>query len=181
MGETAFFGYQEIGEKGFIRWSLEYTMEPIIECFLAIPPSARYVRPLGKLNAPCCVLGHIALNEERLLKGFAQGITDVRCPFPQNLFDLSQPPAEEQVRDHIPDSSTLVAYWREVRTATLAYLDSLTAEGLRRRAERSILREGENNRDNPIREFFIMAIQHQNCHWGYLRAICGLLDAKVLR
>jgi len=37
MTEDTFFGYRDIGEKGFIRWSLDYTMEPIIECFLAIP------------------------------------------------------------------------------------------------------------------------------------------------
>ena len=71
MGEETFFGYQDIGEKGFIEWSLGYTMDPIIECFLGIPEERRYERVLDKLNAPCCILGHIALNEEDLLKGLA--------------------------------------------------------------------------------------------------------------
>jgi hypothetical protein len=50
---------------------------------------------------------------------------------------------------------------------------------LRQRPEKSTLRDGDGNRDNPIREFFIMAIQHQNCHWGELRAICKILGVPV--
>ena len=57
MGEETFFGYQDIGEKGFIEWSLGYTMDPIIECFLGIPEDRRYERVLEKLNAPCCFFG----------------------------------------------------------------------------------------------------------------------------
>jgi hypothetical protein len=176
MTEEVFFGYRDIGEKGFIGWSLGYTMGPIIECFEAIPEAHRYRRPLGKLSAPCFILGHVALNEEALLKGFARGIAERRCPFPPALFDVHRPPDEQQLREAVPDSSRLVDYWRAVREDTLAYLSELTPEALRSRPAASILADGDGNRDNPIREFFIMAIQHQNCHWGELRSICKILD-----
>lgn len=174
MAEEVFSAYGDIGEKGFINWSLGYTMDPIIECFEAVPEERRYERPLGKLNAPCFILGHIAMNEENLLKGFAQGISQRRCPFPPRLFDVFHPPGEEQLREAIADSSKLVDCWRAVREDTLAYLKGLTPEALRSRPPASTLPENDGNRDNPIREFFLMAIQHQNCHWGELRAICKI-------
>jgi hypothetical protein len=177
-GET-FFGYEDIGEKGFIRWSLAYTMEPIIECFLAIPETQRYQMVDGKLPPPCSILGHIARNEEFLIRGAAQGNGEFRCPFPARLFDTVDTPAEAELRAGIPDSERLVDYWRDVRADTLAYLDGLDPELLRQRPGKSVLPEGSGNRDNPLREFFLMVIQHQNCHWGELRAICKLLGAPM--
>ena len=179
MTEEKFFGYQDIGEKGLIKWLLDYTMEPIIECFLAIPEDQRYRAVLDKLPAPCRVLGHIALNEELLIGGFVQGVPERRCPFPGRLFDIFQTPTEEQLKEGIPDSEQVVGYWREVREDTVRYLDGMPTDDLRRRPAESILPEGGGNRDNPIREFFIMAIQHQNCHWGELRAICKILGAEI--
>ena len=179
MTESTVFGYRDIGEKGFIRWSLDYTMDPIIECFLAIPEDRRYGTVLDKLPAPCRILGHIALNEEMLIGGFAQGICRRRCPFPQRLFDVQRTPTEEQLREGVPDSKRLVAYWRAVREDTFRYLDSLSADDLRHRPTESILPKGSGNRDNPIREFFLMATQNQNCHWGELRAICKILGAEM--
>ena len=179
MTEDTFFGYQDIGEKGFIKWSLDYTMPPIIECLLAIPEDQQYRTVLDKLPAPCRILGHIALNEEALIRGFAQGIRERRCPFPPQFFDVFQSPSEEELRDGIPDSEQLVAYWRDVRKDTHRYLDGLAPEALRGRPEKSILPDDDGNRDNPVREFFIMAIQHQNCHWGELRAICKILGADM--
>ena len=174
MAEETFFGYEDIGEKGFIKWSLDYTMGPIIECFLAIPEDERYRTVLDRLPAPCRILGHIALNEDSLIQGFAQGIRQRRCSFPVRLFDVRESPSEQELREGIPDSERLVAYWREVREDTHRYLADLTPEVLRQRPEKSFLPEGDGNRDNPVREFFIMAIQHQNCHWGELRAICKI-------
>ena len=179
MTEETFFGYEDIGEKGFIKWSLDYTIDPIIECLLAIPEDQRYRTVVDKLPAPCRILGHIALNEESLIGGFARGIRERRCPFPERLFDVFQSPTEEELREGIPDSEQLVAYWRDVREDTLRYLDSLSTDDLRRRPANSILPEQDGNRNNPVREFFIMAIQHQNCHWGELRAICKILGAEI--
>ena len=179
MAEEALSGHQDTGEKDFIEWSLGYTMDPIIECFEAVPEKRRCERPLGKLNAPDFILGHIALNEENLLKGFAQGISQRRCPCSPRLLDVFHPPAEEQLREAIPDSSKLVDYWRAVREDTLAYLKGLTLEALRSRPAASTLPDGAGNRDTPIREVFILAIQHQNCHWGELRAICKIMDAPM--
>ena len=179
VSEEPFFGYQDIGEKGFIRWSLEYSMEPIIECYLAIPPDLRYGRPMERLSAPCRILGHIARNEESLLRGCAQGIAESAFAGSRAVFNLSQAMTEQQLREQIPDTSIGVDYWRQVRKQTLEFLDGLTGEDLRKRPVRSTLRQGDGNRDNPLREFFLMAIQHQNLHWGGLRVICRLLGVAV--
>ena len=179
MTDETFSGYEDIGEKGFIKWSLDYTMDPIIEGFLAVPDAQRYKAVLDKLPAPCRILGHIALSEEGLIQGFAQGVRERRCPFPQHLFSVFQAAGERELRDGIPDSEQLVAYWRDVREDTHRYLDSLAPEVLRQRPDESTLPDGDGNRNNPVREFFIMAIQHQNCHWGELRAVCKLLGVDM--
>jgi hypothetical protein len=179
MAEETFFGYQDIGEKGFIRWSLSYTMEPIIECFLAIPETQRYAPVADRLPPPCAVLGHIARNEEFLIQGIAQGIAPGRCPFPAPLFDTARFADAAELRTCIPDSEAVVTYWRDVREDTLRFLDGLAPEDLRRRPARSVLPEGDPNRDNPMRELFLMVIQHQNCHWGELRAIGKLLNTPM--
>lgn len=179
MSEESFFGYKDIGEKGFIEWSLQYTFDPIVECFEVIPEKQRYERMHEKLNAPCHILGHIALNEEDVIKGVAHGISERRCPFPRHLFDPRKPPSGVELREGISDSSQLVEYWRAVRKGTLEYLRALDSADLSKPARKSTLPEGAANRDNPIREFFIMTIQNQNCHWGELRAICKMLDLPM--
>ena len=40
--------------------------------------------------------------------------------------------------------------------------------------------EGGPNRHNPIREFFIMVIQHQNYHWGQLRTVARLYSKEQI-
>ena len=73
----------------------------------------------------------------------------------------------------------MVEYWRRVRAETLAYLRSLSPKDLRSRPRESTLPEDDGNRDNPVRELFIMAIKDQNCHWGDLRSICKILDVPT--
>ena len=181
MGKTTVSGNQNAGKQGFIEACLESTMEPIVGCFLAIPEAQRYTRALGTLSAPCCVFAHIALAEERMLKGFTCGIAESRCPFPRDLFNLSQPPTEEQLRQAVPDTSKLVDFWRDVRKDTLEFLKGLTPEDLAKGAERSILPDGHPRRDNPIRDYFMMAINHQVGHWGVLRAISTVLGVTPRR
>ncbi len=186
MTDETFFGYQDIGEVGFIEWSLAYTFEWIIECYQAIPVERRY-EPLaagdgagaGRLTPACSILGHIALNEEGLLKGFAQGIAERTCPVPRDACDVFRTVEPDALRRMVPDTEVIVDYWRAVRAETLAFLRTLTAEQLRSRPASSTLAEGDPNRDNPIRELFLMAISHQNCHWGELRATAKLLSLPV--
>jgi hypothetical protein len=182
MSQETFFGYQDIGEKGFIKWCLSYTMDWVIDCFLSIPEPRIYTRLFGELNAPCWIFGHIALNEEGLIKGFAQGIREHACPYPTRLFAGWKVPTEVDFYEAHVRSEVLVDYWRAVRVDTLAYLDALPAGDLAKVPVQSILPDDDGNRHNPIREFFIMAIQHQNYHWGQLQTIAKLLqtDAGIL-
>jgi hypothetical protein len=179
MSEETFFGYQDIGEKGFIKWSLDYSLDRMIDCFLSIPEPQIYVRLFDELNAPCWILGHVALNEEGLIKGFAQGIRERICPYPTRLFDGWAVPTEAEFHEAHVSPQGLADYWRAVRTETIRYLEDLSEDGLKRPPVRSILRDDEDNRHNPIRAFFIMAIQHQNVHWGQLQMIAKLSQKGV--
>ena len=175
MSLETFFGYQDIGERGFIKWCLDYTMDRVIDCFVSIPEPQIYVRLFGELNAPCWIFVHIARNEEGLVKGFAQGIHDHICPYPTRLFDGWVTPTEAELREADVRPQVLVDYWRTVRADTLHYLDTLSDADLAKVATRSTLPDDDGNRHNPIREFFIMAIQHQNYHWGQLQTIAKLI------
>jgi hypothetical protein len=179
MTQETFFGYQDIGERGFIKWCLDYTMDRVIECFMSIPESQIYTRPFGEVNAPCWIFGHIALNEEGLIKGCAQGIRERICPYPSRLFDGWKVPSETDFYAADVRSQRLVDYWRAVRADTFAYLDMLTDGDLAKIPVQTTIPDGSANRNNPIREFFIMAIQHQNYHWGQLQTIAKLIHSDI--
>jgi uncharacterized damage-inducible protein DinB len=179
MPQETFFGYQDIGEKGFIKWCLNYTMDAVIDCFLSIPASHSFTRLFGELNAPAWIFGHIALNEEGLIRGFAQGIRERMCPYPARLFDGWAVPTEEEFHEAEVRPEALAEYWRAVRAETLDYVDALSEADLAKEPVRSILPHDDANRHNPIREFFVMAIQHQNYHWGQLQTIAKLIETGV--
>jgi hypothetical protein len=166
-------GYQDIAEKGFIKWCLDYGFEPIIRCFLSIPEARLYSR-MGELNPAIWIFGHIAVNEEKLMRRFARDIRELTCPYPCTMFEGSATTSEQQLREIEISREELVEYWRKVRADTHAFLESLTGHQLAAPAEKSTVPADAPNRGNPIREFFIMAIQNQYIHYGHLDAISRL-------
>ena len=56
----------------------------------------------------------------------------------------------------------------------IRFLDALSSGDLAKGPAQSTLRDDDGNRHNPIREFFIMAIHHQNYRRGQLRMVAKL-------
>jgi hypothetical protein len=69
-----------------------------------------------------------------------------------------------------------VSYWRVVRQQTQDYLGKITDADLGKVPETSLHPPG-GNRDNPIREWSIMTIQHQNKNQGELCIVKRLIAA----
>ena len=167
------FMYTDISERELIKWMLGYTMDWIIETFEAIPDDAMCVRPRPNINAPAWIFGHIVVTERFHVGGVLEGVNDIPEEF--RVF-RARKPTEEQIRAAFKSKAWLVDYWRDVRAKTEAYLDRITDADLKEvPGDETVLPDGDPNRGNPRREWFVMTIQHQNCHWGELRVIEKLL------
>jgi hypothetical protein len=167
------FMYTDMSERDLLKWTLNYTMPWVIETFEAIPDHAICVRPRPNINAPAWIFGHIVMTERCHVGGVLQGVSD--WPEEFNVFRAPKP-AEEQIRAAFKSKASLVDYWREVRAKTEAYLDRITDADLKEvPGDECPLPDGGPNRQNPRREWFVMTIQHQNCHFGELRMIEKLL------
>jgi len=88
-------------------------------------------------------------------------------------------PTKEEVLKALGSREGLVAYWQEVRKQTHAYLNSITDEVLQEVPKRTLLPDNDPNRHNPIREWFVMTIQHQNMAWGEIHMIRRILESGV--
>lgn len=169
------FMYTDMSERELIKWTLNYTMPWVIDTFEAIPDGAMCVRPRPNINAPAWIFGHIIVTERLHVGGVLEGVNDIPDGF--GVF-RARKPTEEQIRAAFKSKAWLVDYWREVRAKTEAYLDRITDADLKEvPGKECALPENDPNRGNPRREWFVMTIQHQNCHWGELRAIQKLLAA----
>ncbi len=166
------FMYTDMSERELFKWLLNYTMDWAIRTFETIPDDALCVRPRPDINAPVWIFGHIAVTERFHVGCVLEGVDDI----PEAFWLFRAPdPTEEQIREVVESKEALIAYWREVREKTEAYLDRIADADLKGIPESPGLPPGDPNRDNPRREWLVMTVQHQNCHWGELRAISKLL------
>ncbi len=170
MDQTPFM-YTDMTERDLLRWVLDYTMPWVIETFEAIPDDCLAVRPRPHINAPGWIFGHIAVTERVHVGHALEGADDVPGSF---AVFRSAAPIEEETRQAIESKASLVDYWREVRAKTRTYLDRISDEDLKEIPAHSLLTH-EDNRYNPVREWFVMTIQHQNLHWGELEIIGKLI------
>jgi uncharacterized damage-inducible protein DinB len=166
--------YTDMGERALLAWQLDYTMSWVIGAFEAIPEDALCRRPRANINAPGWIFGHIAVTERLHVGGFLEAVHDIPDGF--DVFRAPHP-AEQDIRRAIDSADALIDYWRAVRRKTRAYLDRITDADLKQVPARSLLRDDDPNRQNPIREWFVMTIKHQNQHWGQLEIIARLLAA----
>ena len=168
--------YTDMSERDLMKWMLDYTTPWIIETFQGIADDRICVRPSENINSAGWIFGHIAVKERIHIAGLAQGINDIPKEF-YMFHGFPPPPTEEQLREVIRSREILIDYWREVRQRTYEYLAELSDADLKKVPEKSVIADGEPNRDNPIREYFVMTIQHQNCHWGQLQIIQNLWES----
>jgi len=168
------FMYTDISERELIKWTLGYTMGWIIDTFESIPDDAMCVRPRPNINAPAWIFGHIAATERKHVGMALEGVNDI--PEAYRIFHCVRWPTDDEIAAAVESKQALIDYWRHVRSKTEAYLDRITDADLKEvPGGECLLGEKDPNRQNPRREWFVMTIQHQNCHWGELRVIEKLL------
>ena len=171
MRFTDNFMYTDCGEAGTLLWSLDYHFKKILSEAEGITPENLYRRPTDYLSPPGWILAHMAVKERDHIAGFAQGANDV--PRKYGIFrgnpkgDL---PPKEKMHEALPDVSSIISYYREVRAKTTVFLESLNDEDFK-----SV--PGYINQD-PLREFFVMTIHHQNYHWAQLRLAQRILSTR---
>ena len=168
------FMYSDISERQFIKWTLGDTMGWIIDTFESIPDEALCVRPRPNINAPAWIFGHIAVTERKHVGMVLEGVDDI--PEAYRIFHCARRPTDDEIAGAVQSKQALIDYWRDVRVKTEAYLDRITDADLKEvPGDETGLRDDDPNRNNPRREWLVMTIQHQNCHWGELRVIQKLL------
>jgi uncharacterized damage-inducible protein DinB len=174
MSEKPFM-YRDMTECELLRWALDYRMDPVIDTFRSIPEEHAWVRPRPNVNSSAFIFGHIAVTERSHIGRFLQGVEDIPATF--RPFRASRP-KDEDIRAAVASKEALIDYWREVRAKTHGYLDRLTDADLKKVPETSALPVDDPNRGNPIREWFIMTIEHQNQHWGQLEIIAKMVEDR---
>jgi hypothetical protein len=170
--------YTDMSERDLLKWQLDYTMPMIIKDFEAIPDDKLGWRPAKKTRSAGQIFGHIIATERAHIRGFVQGIDDSGKD--AKLFHslTSCDPDEDSVLRAIPSKEELVTAWREVRKQTHEYLDSTTDEDLKNIPQKTLLPDNDPNRNNPIREWFVMTIKHQNMAWGEIHMIRRILESN---
>jgi hypothetical protein len=173
------FMYTDLSERQLLGWQLDYTMDRVIRTFESIPADVLYARPRPNINAPAWIFAHIVAAEQGHVGACCQGVEAT----PDRLKGLHRkahlPPGE--LAAALGPRAALVAAWREVRQRTHAYLDRIADADLKRVPAKTLLPDGDPNRDNPVREWFVMTILHQNLHHGELHIIAKLIEADRLQ
>lgn len=172
---------KEMSERGIILSCLDYRMPLAVGTFKAIPEDKVAERPAKGVDAPGWVFGHIAVTERVHVGMYIQGVDDV--PARYKLFYVQargcdQGVTEAELRNAIESKDALISYWEEVRRKTTEYLNSITDADLRVVPGKSLLPPNDPNRENPVREWFIMTICHQYSNWGRLEVIEKLISAR---
>ena len=168
------FMYTDMSERDLLGWNLNYTMERVIAAFEVIPQDRLCVRPRPNISAPAWIFGHIVVTERFHVGWVLEGVDDVPEPF---WVFRDMDPDDEKLRQAVESRQALIDYWREVRGKTESYLARITDADLKEVPTDSLLPDGDPNRQNPIREWFVMTIQHQNVHMGQLEIIAQLIEA----
>ena len=169
--------YRDMSERDLLKWTLDYTKPWVIGTFESIPDDRLAVRPRPNINAPGWIFGHIVVTERTHVGRFLEGVDDV--PEPWRTVFRAPKPTEAEIRQAIASKADLIDYWHGVRAKTHAYLDRVTDADLKGVPQNTLLTDDDPNRHNPIREWFVMPIQHQNGHWGQLQIIAKLIAADA--
>ncbi len=159
------FMFTDCGERATLLWLLDYHFKKILHSLDGVPAEALFCRPVEYLNPPGWILAHMAVKERDHIAGFAQGANDV--PAKYTIFRGGKLFSKDEMETAITDGAEIVRYYERVRAKTANYLATLEDSDLKNVP-------GYVNQD-PIREFFVMTIQHQYYHWAQLEVIRKLL------
>jgi len=169
--------YTDMSERAFILWNLDYTMDRVIETFVAIPDGWLSKRTRPNIPPAGWTFGHIAVTERVHVGRYLEGIDDIPSEF--NIFYPVPPPvvipSEAELAKVIKSKDQLINYWRHVRQQTTDYLKNITDADLKTIPKKTLHPKDLPNSSNPIREWFVMTIQHQNYNWGRLEIVKRLI------
>jgi hypothetical protein len=171
------FMYSDMTERQLLKWQLDYTMPMILQDFRAIPKDKLAWRPARKTRSAGQIFGHMVVIERTHVGMFLQGVNDIPAQYRVFGSLTHCDPTEAEVLEAIGSREQLIAYWQEVRTKTHRYLDGIADEDLKQVPVTTLLPENDPNRQNPIREWFVMTIKHQNMAWGEIHMIRRLLES----
>ncbi|MDA3798722.1 MAG: hypothetical protein PF692_06545 [Kiritimatiellae bacterium] len=169
--------YTDMKETQFIKWNLEYTEPYLIETFKSFPENTLLTPPKKGMEPPALIFANRIVKEAIHIQGFNQGKIDV--PEDYKCLLWWQGASSEEKLKSISNRDDLIKFSEQVRASTCAYLDSLSDEKLKDIPEKSILKDNDPNRGNPIREAFVMTMYQQNVVWGKLIAIKETLDIPL--
>jgi hypothetical protein len=172
------FMYSDMSERDVYRWQLDYTMPMNIGDFEAIPDDKLGWRPAERTRSAGQIFGHIIATERKHVRCILQGLAEHEKD--EGLFRTLTfcDPHEKDVLRAIPSKDALITEWRHVRAQTHEYLDSITDEELKSVPGKTVLSDDDPNRHNPIREWFVMTIKHQNMAWGEIHMIRRILESS---
>ncbi|MBN2713502.1 MAG: hypothetical protein JXR97_13865 [Planctomycetes bacterium] len=165
--------YTDMKETQFIKWNLEYTETYLLETMKSIPDDKFLVPPRDGMEPPAIIFANCIIKEAIHTQGFNQGKIEIPEQF-KCLLPWQGAAAEEKIKA-VSNREELTKLFKQVRAATYAYLDSLSDGDLKKVPAKSILKDGDPNRGNPVREAFVMSIYTQNVTWGKLIAIKEML------
>lgn len=166
--------YTDMSECDLFKWQIDYTMPKIIDDFKAIPDNKLGWRPAKRTRSAGHIFGHIPVTERKHVGMIIQGKNDIPKKY-GIFFSLTRnDPSEEDVLKALGSKQGIIEYWHQVRKKTREYLDSISDEDLK-----SIAAYQETNRFDPIREWFVMTIKHQNMAWGEIHMIRRILESNI--
>ena len=164
------FMFTDCGERATLLWLLNYHFQKIHAALDVIPYDSIFRRPAENINPPGWIYAHMAVKESDHIAGFAQGVNHV--PSQYVIFrGGGELPPEDEMRSAVPDVAGLKEYYAAVRSRTAGYLAIIEDTNLK--DVPGYVSQG------PIREFLVMTIQHQYCHWGEIETIREMLMANT--
>jgi hypothetical protein len=170
--------YTDMSERDFIKWNLEYSMPRVLAVWDAIPEEQICRQPKPYLAAPAFVFGNIAVKERIHHAGFAGGVNDI--PKKYAIFHGFKMPTQAELEAAVDSKQALVDYWKDVRKKTLDLLSAISDADLKKVPDKSVIPDGQPNRDNPIREAYVMSIMNQNVRWGELRVLHTVIENEII-
>ena len=171
--------YTNMSERDLFKWQLDYTMPQIIDDFRAIPDSKLGWCPAEKTRSAGHIFGHIIHTERKHVGCYLQGVNDIPEKYKIFWSLTHTDPTEEKILKAVGSKGELIKYWHEVRKKTYEYLDSISDEDLKEVPKKSLLPDNDINRLNPIREWFVMTIKHQNTGWGEIHMIRRIIESGL--
>lgn len=169
-----------MSERYLFKWQLDYTMEPIIDDFRAIPDDRIFWRPTRNTWSAGQLFAHMAVTERKHIGCILQGVDDIPKQF-RIFISLSRcHPTDEEVCQAIRSKENIIRYWQEVRRLTFAYLDGITDQDLQKIPEKIPEKNRlDPDRRDPVREWFIMTIKHQNMAGGEIHLIRRMIEGGM--